>query len=59
MGFSVLGGLCPGGLCPGEVSVRETPRHCTVTCGRHASYWNAFLFTICLIDFNTWDAIVT
>ena len=50
------GGICPrGGLCPGRgvylqaggslsrgVSVRETPH--TVTSGRYASYWNAFLF---------------
>ena len=45
------GGLCPGGsLSRGtsvwevsvrEVSVRETPH--TVTSGRYASYWNAFL----------------
>ena len=35
-------GLCPGGLCPG-ISVMEIPR-CTVTSGRYASYWNAFLF---------------
>ena len=30
------GGFCPGGLCQGD------PR--TVTSGRYASYWNAFLF---------------
>ena len=47
---SVQGGLCPGevsvqgGLCPGGslsgVSVRAL---LTVTSGRYASYWNAFL----------------
>ena len=42
------GSLCPGGVSfQGEslsrgVSVRETPH--TVTYGRYASYWNAFLF---------------
>ena len=49
--------LCPGeGLCPGGgslsrvgslsggVSVRDPPPHRTVTCGRYASYWNAFLY---------------
>ena len=40
--------VCEGhiftGVCPqGGVSVRETPPPCTVTCGRYASYWNAFL----------------
>ena len=50
-GISVQGGLFPGGLCPagwslsrGVVSVRETS--CTVTSGRYASYWNAFLLLI-------------
>ena len=58
-GVSVQGGLCRGGVSvhggslsrgslsvgplSGGISVRETPR--TVTCGRYASYWNAFLFT--------------
>ena len=32
-----------GGLCQGGISVKETTRR-TVTCGRYASYWNAFLF---------------
>ena len=50
--LSVHGGggvLCPGGslsgagsLSRGRVSVREISP--TVTCGRYASYWNAFLF---------------
>ena len=34
------GGLCPGGLCQGD----PLPRHCMVTFGRYASYWNAFFF---------------
>ena len=38
MGISVKGDLCPGGLCQGDP--------CTATCGRYASYWNAFLFLI-------------
>ena len=38
-GVSVKGGLCPGGLCQGE----PPP---TVTCGKNASYWNAFLFSL-------------
>ena len=33
-----------GGLCSGVSLSRETPR--TVTGGRYASYWNAFLFTL-------------
>ena len=47
-----LGGLCPRGLRPGwslsggslsrEGLCQEDPPH-TVTCGRCASYWNAFL----------------
>ena len=37
------------GLCPGRgVSVRETSRHHTVTCGWYASYWNAFFFFLIL-----------
>ena len=36
-GVSVQGGLCLGGLC------QETPH--TVTCGRYASYWNAFFLS--------------
>ena len=48
-GVSVQGGLCQGvsvqgGLCSGVSLSRETPR--TVTGGRYASYWNAFLFTL-------------
>ena len=36
-------GLCPGwGLSPAG-SLSGTP-HRTVTCGRYASYWNAFLY---------------
>ena len=52
-------GLCPGVSVPGGslsrgslssgisvqgVSVREDPHPSTVTCGRYASHWNAFLF---------------
>ena len=42
---SRAGGLCPGrgGLCPGRGNV-------TVMCGRYASYWNAFLFSVCLCN---------
>ena len=53
------GGLCPRGLCPRGlclgISVRGDlcPERslsgrppCTVTCGRYASYWNAFLFSL-------------
>ena len=45
------GDLCPGGglylggslsVCQGDPLWTETPRK--VTCGRYASYWNAFLF---------------
>ena len=37
-----LGGLCPGGSLSGAGLLgRETPR--TVSSGRYASYWNAFL----------------
>ena len=52
--LSRVGCLCPGGLCPGgqvvsfqRVSDREIPR--TVTCGRYASYLNAFLFVVILL----------
>ena len=48
---SVQGGLCPGGflsrgggLCPGESLLGTLSR--TFTCGRYASYWNAFLLCI-------------
>ena len=37
-----------GGLCQGD-----PPPNCTITCGRNASYWNAFLFII-LLSFNVW-----
>ena len=50
-----LGGLCPGGSlsrgvsvqgdCQGDPPDRAPPPH-TVTSGRYASYWNAFLFII-------------
>ena len=47
------GGWCPRGLCLGVsvqgVSVRETPH--TVTSGRYASYWNAFLFGIIFAEY--------
>ena len=36
---SVQGGVCLGCLCQGDPSPAST-----VTCGRYASYWNAFLF---------------
>ena len=38
------GGLCPGRgrLCPGGSLSGRPPG--TVTCGRYASFWNAFLF---------------
>ena len=50
---SVQGGLCPGGLClegicpgvftPGDLSGRPLPTATpSDTCGRYASYWNAF-----------------
>ena len=55
-GGSVQGGLCPGGLFPGGslskgVSVQRgvcpggslSGRPPYVSCGRYASYWNAFL----------------
>ena len=53
IGISVQGGLCPGGVYIQEGisvhggslsrgSVMETTP-VTVTCGRYASYWNAFL----------------
>ena len=39
------GGLCLGVLCPrGSISRRGIP--CTVTSGRYASYWNAFLLIL-------------
>ena len=54
-GVSVQGGLCPGGslsrgslsrgVCQGDPPDRAPPPH-TVTSGRYASYWNAFLFII-------------
>ena len=67
-GGSLSGVLCPGGLSGRipvwgvsvqgvcvrgaslfrGVSVMETP----VTCGRYASYWNAFLFLLCLYKYN-------
>ena len=42
------GGLCPGVSLSGGLSVRggglcQGDPTCTVTCGRYASYWNAFL----------------
>ena len=45
-GVSVWGGLCLGGSISGGISVQGglchgDPR--TVTSGRYASYWNAFL----------------
>ena len=36
-------GLCLGGLCPGG-SVGRPPHESEI--GRHASYWNAFLFLL-------------
>ena len=40
---SVQRGLCQEGvLCPGG-SLSGNPIYRTVTCGRYASYWNAFL----------------
>ena len=55
------GGLCPGGLCPGvSLSMGQGNAVCQgdpsdrdphmVTSGRHASYWNAFLFLKFLED---------
>ena len=49
-GVSVWGSLSRGGLClrvslSGRASVMETPLR-TVTRGRYASYWNAFLYVI-------------
>ena len=53
-GVSVQGGLCPGGSLSRGVSVwwvsvhGETPDRdppCTVTHGRYAFYWNAFLYS--------------
>ena len=46
-GSALTGG---GGLCLGWVSVQgdlsgSPPRRRTVTCGRYACYWNAFLLT--------------
>ena len=44
MGVPAPGGLLPGGACLGGCLV-ETPQdgYC---CGRYASYWNAFLFSM-------------
>ena len=47
-----LGGLCLGGLCPGGSLSRgfsgvEIPTPVMVTCGQHASYWNAFFLLYC------------
>ena len=52
IGVTVWGVSVLGSLCPTAVSVRETPRQrppCTVTRGQDASYWNAFLFIICVM----------
>ena len=38
-GVSAQGGLCPRGSLLGELG----PVSVMVTCGRYASYWNAFL----------------
>ena len=57
-GVSVQEGLCLVGSLSrvGGVSVRETPLNRnllrTVTSGRYASYWNAFLFTL----FTPWHS---
>ena len=48
-GVSVQGGLCPvGGLCPGGGSLLGRTPARTVTGGRYASYWNAFLLNVSL-----------
>ena len=54
------GGLCPGrrrgacvqggGLCPGRVGLCPGRGNVTVMCGRYASYWNGFLFSVCLCN---------
>ena len=61
-GICLEGGVCPVKRCPGGslsarrslsgrgVSVRETPY--TVTSGRYASYWNAFLFKKFIYSFS-------
>ena len=53
---SVQGGLCLGGvLCPGgslsKGGLCRGGDPSTVTCGRYASYWNAFLFRIILVHY--------
>ena len=48
-----------GGSSVQGISVRETPSHRTVTCGRYASYWNAFLFTFIFLSFWTGDPCLT
>ena len=42
-GRSLSRGINVQGVSIQGISVRETPAH-TVTCGRYASYWNAFLW---------------
>ena len=51
--FTVGGSLSRKGLCPGGGSVQGglcqgDPPH-TVTCGRYASYWNAFFMFLIAI----------
>ena len=52
-GASLSGGLCPGrslsrGVSVQGVSVMETPR--MVMSGRYASYWNAFLLELVIVN---------
>ena len=57
-GVSVLGISVQGGrrsLSKG-VSVRKIPH--TVTCGRYASYWNAFLFVVILLGHDKRPTVI-
>ena len=62
--WSLGGGLCPGGGSVWGVSVqgghlcRPWQRPPTVTSGRYAPYWNAFLFTILLsYEFSSFQVL--
>ena len=46
-GVCSQGGSAPGGgACSGGVCVETPPKADGYCCGRYASYWNAFLFTL-------------
>ena len=51
VGACIVGGMHGGGLHGGEGGMHgKRDGHCS---GRYASYWNAFLFPICLEEGNT------